>query len=240
MLTTPAIFYAPHQDDEALGMGGAIVEHVEAGRPVFVVLLTDGRPSGWMDDVLNGRTACGWHQINHDFGLSRHEIIQARNRELLASCDALGVHRVFLASGGGLPDSDATTLTPLIEQTITDFESQFPGSSHKLISGQREVTTNTPTQAHLASYNAAMNLYNAGSITDFRFYRVREYDQPVAARSADHVRTLTHNQRLRKARALNAYRVFDPPNGRFGFGNHSVHQLITNAIEDPREYIDFP
>lgn len=41
----PAIFYSPHQDDEAIAMGGAIYEHVSVGRPVYLVLLTNGHPS---------------------------------------------------------------------------------------------------------------------------------------------------------------------------------------------------
>lgn len=55
----PAIFYTPHQDDESLGMAGAIVEHIEAGRPVFLVLLTDGKPSACKNYYRVARPAAG-------------------------------------------------------------------------------------------------------------------------------------------------------------------------------------
>lgn len=41
----PAVFFTPHQDDETLFMGAAIVQHIRAGRKVYVVLLTDGGAS---------------------------------------------------------------------------------------------------------------------------------------------------------------------------------------------------
>ena len=40
-----AFFFTPHQDDEVLSMGAAIQAMTNAGRPVYVVLLTDGGSS---------------------------------------------------------------------------------------------------------------------------------------------------------------------------------------------------
>jgi LmbE family N-acetylglucosaminyl deacetylase len=68
-MKSPAIFYSPHQDDEALGMAGAIREHKEAGRPVYLVLLTNGINSGMLD-IMNGGTYCSWHETSHNFNLT--------------------------------------------------------------------------------------------------------------------------------------------------------------------------
>ena len=51
----PAVFYAPHKDDEAIRMAGAIRQHKEAGRPVYLVLLTSGANRSLLE-ILNGVT----------------------------------------------------------------------------------------------------------------------------------------------------------------------------------------
>jgi GlcNAc-PI de-N-acetylase len=38
----PAIFYSPHQDDDAIGLAGSVLEHKAAGRPVYLVLVSNG------------------------------------------------------------------------------------------------------------------------------------------------------------------------------------------------------
>src|SRR5437016_5536888 len=42
-------------------MAGAIAEHQEVGRPIYLLLLSDGHPSASMHDILNGNADCGWH-----------------------------------------------------------------------------------------------------------------------------------------------------------------------------------
>ncbi|MFM9442090.1 hypothetical protein [Streptomyces acidiscabies] len=39
----PAIFSAPHRDDDAIGPAGSVLEHKAAGRPGYRVLVSDGR-----------------------------------------------------------------------------------------------------------------------------------------------------------------------------------------------------
>lgn len=60
VLTSPdyAFFFTPHQDDEVLSMGAAIKEYTDAGRPVFVVLLTDGGSSQYCIPQYGTRAAC--------------------------------------------------------------------------------------------------------------------------------------------------------------------------------------
>lgn len=238
-MSTPAIFYTPHQDDESLGMAGAIVEHLEAGRPVYVVLLTDGHPSaGHMQPLLSGGKRCSWHGRRHDFGLTVDEMIQSRNRELFAACDALGVHRVFLAEGGGIPDLSLEALTARIRSVIQDFESRYPGSSHKLVSGVKEARVVPSNTAHVASWNAAMSL--KGEISDFRFYRVYELAEPdPTLRTAERIDTLSSSQREKKRKALEEYKCFDPGRRRYAFGYHSVRSYIDRAMDEPHEFVDF-
>jgi len=44
-LAAPALVFAPHPDDEALGCGGTIALKAAAGAPITVVIMTDGRAS---------------------------------------------------------------------------------------------------------------------------------------------------------------------------------------------------
>ncbi len=241
MTTTPAIFYAPHQDDEAIAMAGAIAEHKDAGRPVFLVLITDGRPGRRMQQILNGERACGWHERRHDFDVSEDQLIWARTMEFMASAQALDVDRVFTAGLGGVSDSepydDYGRFVGRVADLVLALEGRYPGSSHKLVSGYLEADVAGPNPTHVACWDAAQQLRS--EITDFRFYRVYEYYKPRAERGASWRQPLTPSQLGRKRAALDAYKRFDPGQRRYGYGYHSVPDLIQAAYEDDAEYIDF-
>jgi LmbE family N-acetylglucosaminyl deacetylase len=61
----PALFFAPHQDDETLIFGVEIGRHVTAGRPVTVICAGDGTKTGALG-VLNGASPCGYHGYTHN------------------------------------------------------------------------------------------------------------------------------------------------------------------------------
>ncbi|MFA4923649.1 MAG: PIG-L family deacetylase [Ignavibacteriaceae bacterium] len=96
----PAIFYSPHQDDETLGMGASIAEHVRAGRAVYVVLLSNGANSGMLTYI----------QQNYNPNATMQDVINARNNEFIAACIALGVHRVYITHVGVGYDESADFL----------------------------------------------------------------------------------------------------------------------------------
>ena len=85
----PVIFYSPHQDDETIGMGASIAEHVRIGRPVYVVLLTNGANENMLNFLksLNSKS-------------TMQDVINARNNEFIAACKALGVHKIYIADNG--------------------------------------------------------------------------------------------------------------------------------------------
>jgi hypothetical protein len=117
--SVPAVFLLPHQDDEMV-MAGAIREHVLAGRPVHVVIFTDGGATGSrfaingindeQDAVYDSLTPEGTHQptlvgksstgalLYRHFPdkegyhvLTKKEITVARNKEVFSSLTRLGV-----------------------------------------------------------------------------------------------------------------------------------------------------
>lgn len=64
---------APHQDDEAIGCGGALALQVSTGKSAAVVILQDG--------------ADGWEEL----GMSREAMSEMRNKESCRAADTLGL-----------------------------------------------------------------------------------------------------------------------------------------------------
>ena len=241
----PAIFYSPHQDDESLAMAGSIREHGEAGRAVILVLLTRGENGGLLD-IMNGTADCPLGQDcpgggAHRFGLVQEDIVRARTAEFRAAAARLGVDRVVVRDR---PDSAWTDYAGFVQEvraTILEFEARYPGASHKLVNGYRDVVygwnPEEPNLTHKACREAADGIVGL----DFRFYWVYGYTYPQEQRTADYVLPLTAKQFARKRQALAEYGRWDPERGRYALGYHSVGKLMIDpAAADPHEYIDLP
>ncbi|GAA2803561.1 PIG-L deacetylase family protein [Crossiella cryophila] len=241
----PAIFYAPHQDDESIAMAGAIRAHKEAGRPVYLVLLSRGE-NGGLIDIINGNcnlgADCPSGDPGHRIELSLDDIVAARTAEFTAAAHRLGVDRVINMQHPDSAWTDYPGFVQYVRETILDFESRHPGASHKLVSGWRDVIHGgdpaDPNKTHAACRDAAESLRER--ISDFRYYWVYGYTYPPAERTADHVVPLTPAQHARKRQALAEYRHWDPANGRYALGYHSVRLMIDPAAADPHEYLDVP
>jgi hypothetical protein len=241
MNITPAIFYIPHQDDEAIGMAGAIQEQKQAGRPVFLVLLTNGAD----DDLLkiyNGQTFCEWHQTYHKMSLTMEQLMWARKVEFIASSQRLGADKIFiLENGQGLDVMESFThYDRFVNQIVTilkSFEEKFPGSSHKLISGSLDLLPDGSTNsAHRACWDAAQIVRN--SISDFTFYRIYAYYQLIQARNSQFQLNLKPEWQTTKQAAIDEYKLFLPEAGRLAAGYHCIPQLLDGAYNDPKEYFD--
>jgi hypothetical protein len=242
-----AIYYSPHQDDEAIAFAGSITEHKEAGRPVILVLLTNGK-NHRLRRIMNGDMHCILHDTTHHFNLTMEQVMWARKVEFIESARQLGVDKVYIVDDGqgiddSLADNDYDGLVARIENVILSFENLYPGASHKLISGFLEGDTDDPgtsgilrSPTHKACWDAAQNLRNR--INDFRFYRCYEYSREKENRDAQRVKHLTFEQFAIKRLALEEYKFWDPLHGRFAMGYHSVRDLIDSAFDDPREYVD--
>lgn len=84
------LYFAPHQDDELLTMGIDISTSIKNNDNVHVILCTDGSKS-YIRKVLNNGKTCSKHEGVHAYELTEEEFTQARDREFLGSCTALGV-----------------------------------------------------------------------------------------------------------------------------------------------------
>jgi hypothetical protein len=241
-LGSPAVFYPPHQDDETLGMGASISEHVRAGKPVYVVLFTNGESAAL--GILNGKEKCDYHKVFHDFKLNHAEFRHARNKEFIAACKVLGVHRIYIANNGlGFKENMPTEqLTRRFRETILYFEKNFPGSDHKLINGICDHTPhNTRNSAHEAGAVAIKKLYDEGIVTYVRLYRVYTYYSAKKYRVAGWIKPVHPADKLRRKKACDEYGLFYPEIGRYAIGyEHSVYPLFSASYSSNFEYIDFP
>ena len=179
-----AIYYAPHQDDEAIGMAAGIREHIDAGRPVWLVLMIKGDNSG-MVPILNGTEKCTvpwlhgkadpyYHTGADVVNLTPEQVGWARITEFTSSARKLGVKEVFVVNdSAGVPEASCTNSTPNdMADVIRRFERLAYAKtgvrpSHKLASGlyddYYDASRNPPqwilNDSHRAEWEAAHSIY---------------------------------------------------------------------------------
>lgn len=107
---TSVLVLAPHMDDETIGCGGALLQHVAAGAQVHVVYLTDGA-QGFVPE-----------QLAH---LEASERVAVRRREAEQACDLLGVtgiHYLDMPDGRSQVDSAALDrLAAIVKQVSPEL-----------------------------------------------------------------------------------------------------------------------
>ncbi|MFD7591900.1 PIG-L deacetylase family protein [Kitasatospora sp. NPDC059812] len=244
----PAIFYSPHQDDEALGLAGAILEHKAAGRPVYLVLVTRGENDG-LAKLMNtdpcplttgsDRHPCaagGHHGVNWPTDGSS-KIVPCRTAEFMASAATLGVDKVInlkiVDSPYGGPDAFARFVAT-VKSKIASIARQYPGASHKFTAGWLEIT-----DTHKAIADAAVQLAREGKLTDVRFNFVYAYDQPLGSRAngAAYVLDIPAGHMATKRNAIYCYNTWAPSRNLYALGYHSVPNKLESAHNDPHEYV---
>lgn len=227
----PAVFFSPHQDDETLGMGGAIYEHVQAGRDVFIELMTDGSGSGARLILGNGGTDT-WHSGTHSYALTHEQFSEARDREFRAAAIRLGVKGIYLGTA-----ADGALTQAQVASRIQWWQGRgFAGLSLKGTVGAEDPTSagGAAHPDHAAVWNALI----ASGIADVRGYLV--YHHTSGSGTPDGTVTLTAAQCSAKRAALNEYKLWSPGTGRYAVGYHSVRQLIDSTYASCREHIEYP
>ena len=247
----PVIFYSPHQDDETIGMGASIAEHVRIGRPVYVVLFTNGAGSTAIN-ILNGKEKCNSHNSFHHFNLTIEDFINARNNEFIAACKKLGVHRVYIANNGkGFDESiGLKNMIVKFKNLVLTFQNQYSNISHKVISGNSDYScsgencnTYTKSESHLAGDIAINNLYKLGLVKDVRLYKIYIFSSCYneRKRNASWMKPVFNCDMLRKQKACDEYKLFNPKIGRYAIGyNHSVWEYFSNTYSTKYEYVVYP
>ena len=212
-------YFSPHQDDEVTNLGAAICADLEQGHEVFCVLCTDGGASCARELLADGNL-CAWHRGCHDVKLTRETFSAARDREFRASCLALGLkpENIMISPCRALDSGCSVTAAKriILEATAgcnpkqTVIKTLFP------------VTWQHQNHDHAAIAQAACEVFTERSFAALQLY----YEMILLP--APHGVTL---QRISpssegKKRLLSAaaeYGRWEPENGRYAVGYHSVY-----------------
>lgn len=225
-------YFAPHQDDELTNLGVPVCRDLDDGNAVFCVLCTDGSVSGARRLIGNGEI-CHLHKGRHPAGFSVPDFIAARDREYIASCRAMGIPEQNIL----LPDGRAADGSLTAAQAKTLILAAIGG----LPPGEVSVNTLAPVEGcrqnpdHAAIGAAARELFSEG-----RFGTLRLFYEPIHL--ADGLlknvpmETLRPGNEAQKKRLLDAaacYDRWDPENGWFAVGYHSVCDEFNAYTADP-------
>lgn len=224
----PAVYFSPHPDDETIGMAGSIRQHVEAGRDVFVELLTHGEASGVRTVLADGGT-CAWHPGSHAYTLTPAELGDARILEFLQAVTTLGVRGVFISD---FPDG--SLLRTDVDTRVQHWLSlSVPVSLKSPTGGVHDPASGAGHPDHQATWDA---LVGSGA-PDVRGYLVYHY---FYGNGVDYsTRDITPWCGFKQA-ALGSYQVWDPSAGRYAVGYHSVATIIDIASAGCEEYVVMP
>jgi len=239
--TRPAVFFAPHPDDETLGMAGAISQAVAEGRTVIIELMTRGTKSSNRTALQNDG---GSHSIFCDstfletlshpacnVALTEDQLGDARVREMMDSARRLGVAAIAIHDNidGQL---SASAVTARAQWWIQRGDG---GLSLYGTAGTEDYNVHPDHQA------VSQGLLATGypDITRQMVYAFRQCN--VAARQANSAWRrvpLASSDHANKRNALLAYQVFNLTNGRYAFGwMHSTGDLFEGGYADASEYV---
>jgi LmbE family N-acetylglucosaminyl deacetylase/CelD/BcsL family acetyltransferase involved in cellulose biosynthesis len=209
---TPIIWYAPHPDDETIFMGGSICQHRD--RRSIVVMLTRGGGSGALD-LVNQKL---------DRPLSRDEFIAARLRELTAAARALGIRKndLFIHD---LPDGALSE--EAMRQVVHDMARRYPKAQHRTMSYL------DPHRDHATAGRALRSAHQQGIVQEAVFHL------PVSLVPEEWGSAVALDQAAidGKRAALREYERWNPAQGRYAIGAHSVKKLIKDQRRSPRERV---
>jgi LmbE family N-acetylglucosaminyl deacetylase len=248
-MSRPALFYVPHPDDEALNMGITIAEHIAAGRPTHVVLLTHGRQSAAIN-VINGNHVNGGYYwvVKHDpeaegyAPLTVEDFASARIAEFHHACGQLGVlpeyrHVEYLDD----PATEETITYTEAKAAIQKYITMYPDADHYSLS-YHDIHPD-----HAVVGQALLDLYNAGGIA----YNVRfiismatrnDYEskkQPIPGGGWKDVPT-DDTIKQKVINACRCYAAWAPSLGAYAVGYHSVAGQFEKLIADPCHYLHMP
>jgi LmbE family N-acetylglucosaminyl deacetylase len=199
------VFYIPHQDDEALTFGVSILNHIEKGYNVHIVLLTDGAASF----------------VRKKLGMSKEDFTAARNKEFALSLKNMGVKPGNIEYMN-YKDSELTVKN--VECVIKKYEAKYPNARHKVFSW-----TDKDNHDHSNSGIALKNLQKKNIVSDARYY-VRRGDNPKGLRLINEYYSTEYKKPLL---AVSASYKENSKLGLRGIGHKSVKKSFVSFEKQP-------
>ena len=232
------LYFAPHQDDELIVLGVDLCKSTRSNpATTHVYLCTDGSASGVRKSLCNGATDCTLHPEPHHYTLTTEEFIAARDREYRLSCFSMGVptENIHIPP---LRQRDQGLTFEAAEAIIRDALSQI--GSDVFVS----VRTISPLYAHRKQQDdhknlglAATKLFREGKFQELvlilEYEAMEDCFQRFPETSFTEIQADTDDfEKLTTAAA--AYRRWNPENGFYAVGYHSVQGEFVTLLRDPR------
>lgn len=253
----PVIFCVPHPDDETLGAGVPIAEHVAGGRDVHVLLMTRGTSSAAIDKV-NGLAFSPWWGVPHNPTVEGYQPLTAdalghsRVREIRDALGCLGVSADRLHFARDLLGSEPVDTQITVAQAKTAIK-----ALHQQVMASNPDSGNcglwTPTHVvdnnsdHLNIGKASLQLGAEDPVVwaDRRYWVIPPYWSDtrlnqVPGRMWDTPTDVQITNRVRNA--CRVYASWAPGEGRYAFGYHSVAGMFaamdgTTSTNGPKSLI---
>lgn len=242
-----SIYYIPHQDDDAIAFSLALAADVAKGVPIQIFLISDGANHDLQQTMASGLHYCKWHNTNHTFHLTDEDISRIRTQEFLASMAALAVppDNIHLMNLHDFQTPAAWTpvlynqLKESVKQQILDNHAQYPNAMHHCSSGFFDFD-GSRNAVHLACWDAATEITEQKLMQSqrFAFYRTYVFYQPPSQRWSQMTMNLSQYVPQHQL-SVQAYQRYDPANGQYALGMHSVPILLNNTIVDGIVFLDF-
>lgn len=207
----PAIYYAPHPDDETIFMGASLARTARERRVIVVPLSRGGASSA------RGKLAT---RLGREVGVE--EFVSARREEQTAAVAELGVRAddvLWQDLPDGAIDADA------VLEVVRRLAERHPGASHRTMSYL------DPHRDHAAAGAGVRAALGEGLIQDAIFHLPVSH---VPERWGTRVRLSAPDLAAKRA-ALREYQVWDPEHGRLAVGQVSVTTLIAAQLHRPVE-----
>jgi LmbE family N-acetylglucosaminyl deacetylase len=205
------VFYSPHADDEVLSMGASIIKEVKKGNEVYVVLLSQGLASSAINKVNAKLESEGYQPIKvEEFG-------EARIEEFKNSVTSMGVPENHIIIKN-LPDGEFTS--ELVKEVIQEMEKKYIGAKHHVMSDQ------DPHADH-ASTGIALRELTSEGITEQGYYHIpiQEFENLSYSKKVK----MRFGSKKTYQKALNAYGIWKPEEGKYSIGLISVTDYFSSA-----------
>ncbi|MER7894554.1 PIG-L family deacetylase [Micromonospora sp. NPDC094482] len=238
---SPALFAVAHPDDEILGIGVALAEHLALGQDVHVLWLSRGTRSN-ARALINGATTSPWWGVPHvptaegytalsvdEFGAARiAEGMVAVNSLAAGTSGTLTLHEARLEDGAINQADVQRALLSVADRIAPGRPVRIKTHSHVIDDHPDHIASALAARALAASYPARFS--------DLRHYILPAYwsdprlDQ--VAETWDAAANAEITQRVRNA--IRAYGAWSPARGSFAIGWHSVPTYFAALEANPR------
>jgi len=239
-----SLWIIPHQDDEVLSMGMAIIYNSYYGNENFILQVSDGSGSSVLD-ILNGLTVCtctvcpigqvyGTHDpISENYldgSLDKSSFSLARDRE---QEEALTIMGAQLYKRLKYPDGSVDLYVNRITNEIITWINNN-GGDIAIEQGLINIGVTSYKDAssdHQACANAVTNVKNIYKSKGLRLNTHYYLSPSIWNQYGELVFNKNCVETLKNA--LNTYKLYEPISGRYEIGWHSVQSLFEKVYNTP-------